>query len=44
LGSNHDQRHRDRLETGDAIELIELGKALQFNPAAALRRIAKIEE
>jgi hypothetical protein len=27
-----------------AIELIQLGKALQFDPAAALRRIAKIEE
>jgi transcriptional regulator with XRE-family HTH domain len=36
------------IETGSkrvtAIELIELGKALQFDPAAALRRIAKIEE
>jgi hypothetical protein len=36
------------IEIGDtgvtAIELIELAKALQFDPAAALRRIAKIEE
>ena len=36
------------IETGSkrvtAIELIELGKALQFDPAAAIRRIARIRD
>ena len=39
------QRTIGKIETGEkrvtAVELIELGAALEFDPAAALRRVAK---
>jgi transcriptional regulator with XRE-family HTH domain len=43
-----DQTTVSHIETGakrvTAIELIQLGEALQFDPAAAIRRIAKVRD
>jgi transcriptional regulator with XRE-family HTH domain len=42
------QRTISQIETGDkrvtVVELIELSRALEFDPAAAIRRLAKIRD